>query len=550
MLKVVSIVDKEGTALDRLAQGVAKYHDNLDYKVLSVHPKRPDPKQLADFEREAMNADIIDWQYFRTAEMLNQRYGWLKDKKQVLTHNNPYSITEQSWNSYDMNVGNNQYIYKELGKITETPTEYIPLTIDTDFWTFNPDWKFDERVTSNNGYEFKPEAARPSVIMVANRIEGKKGILPVAIACAELGIKFTLVGAISDMQYFESIMATGTVDFHQQITDEKLKELYYNSTIHVCNSQDGFESGTLPILEAMLCGVPVLTRQVGHVPDLYNGNNMEILNGAPEDVLGIQSKIESMLADKKKLLELRDNGWNTAKLRSHERRAYMYQKLYRQVMFPDTKPVSVVVPIYDKPEIIRKCLNALAEQTYKNIEIVVADDNIQEIRNSMPLATENSKTINDFAKFVNIPVRYINSGSVFDYGLARARNEATIEATGELIVYCDQRMILEPNCIEEFVKFAKPKVWLYGNKGAKKEFVENLSCIYREDVINAGIFCERMTNYGGLSQETRTRIRNQGIKTEYVESAKAIPAGKSSNRNRKREDIIKMKNRLFKMYGD
>ena len=55
------------------------------------------------------------------------------------------------------------------------------------------------------------------------------------------------------------------------------------------------------------------------------------------------------------------------------------------------------------------------------------------------------------------------------------------------------------------------------------------------------------TAYGGLSQETRNRFKAQGNKTQYIESAKAIPTGKSSNRNRKKQDIIKMKNRLFKM---
>ena len=38
MLKILCIVDKEGTALDRLAQVWQKYHDNLEYKVLAVTP--------------------------------------------------------------------------------------------------------------------------------------------------------------------------------------------------------------------------------------------------------------------------------------------------------------------------------------------------------------------------------------------------------------------------------------------------------------------------------------------------------------------------------
>lgn len=536
MLKVLCVVDKEKTALDRLAQGVAKYHDNINYKVLSVHPKRPDPQQLADFEREARDADVIDWQYFRTAEKLRSLYPWLAMKKQILTHNNPYSIEEQDWNSYDMNVGNNDYIYKRLGEITDKPVEYIPLTVDTDFWTYNPDWQPNK-----------------NVIMVANRIESKKGILPVAIACAELNLHFILVGAISDMNYFQSIMATtGNVEFHEQISDEELKALYDKSTIHVCNSADNFESGTLPILESMLCGVPVLTREVGHVPELNNGENMVLLEGIPEDVQGIQDKLLEMISDKKRLESLREKAWQTAKARSFERRAYMYQKLYREVQYPDQIPVSVVVPIYDKPEIISKCLNAVAEQTHKNIELVVVDDN------KLP----NESLVIDFANYVGFPVRYIdnctrgkvdlfdkNIGSYTqnDYGLARARNIGTIEATGEVIVYCDQRMIMEPNAIEEFLKRLTTNIWLYGNKGGKKEFVENFSCVNREDIIRAGMFCERITMYGGMSQECRSRWRFQGRKTEYVESAKAIPTGKSSNRNRKRAEIIKMKNRLFKM---
>lgn len=522
MLKVVCVVDKEDTALDRLAKGVAKYHGNLDYKVLAVHPKRPDINQLADFEREAMDADIIDWQYFRTAELLRYKCPWLKEKKQILTHNNPYSINESDWNGYDMVVGNNESIYKQLGKITQKPVEYVPLTVDTDLWEFNTNWQPNK-----------------NVIMVANRIESKKGILPVAIACAELNLHFVLVGAISDMNYFQSIMATtGNVEFHEQCSDEELLNLYHNSTIHVCNSVDDFESGTLPILEAMLTGVPVLTRNVGHVSDLNNGQNMVILDGQPDDVQGIQDKLLQMISDKHKLGDLRDKAWQTAKTRSFERRAYSYQKLYREVLYPDQQSVSVVVPIYDRPEIITKCLEAIAEQTYKNIEIVVADDMGSD---------ENAELVYKISRYINLPLRFINVAGD-DYGLARARNVATIEATGDIIVYCDQRMLMDKNAVAEFVNHLTSRVWVYGNKGGKKDFVENFSAVYRHRVIQSGMFCERITAYGGMSEELRKRINKQGVETIYVESAKALPLGKSSNRNRKRAEIIKMKNRTWKMY--
>ncbi len=542
VLKVLCVVDKELTALDRLAQGVKKYHDNIDYSVVAVHPKRPDPKQLAAFEEAAKNADIIDWQYFRTAELLRGKYEWLKDKKQILTHNNPYSVEEQDWNNYDTVVANNKTIYKRLGQITTAPLEYIPIAVDSDFWIFNRDWRFGDLTDHAGKYEKQGSNLKPAVIMVCNRIEGKKGILPVAIAAADAGLKFILVGAISDREYFYSIMQTGNVEFHEQVSNAELRELYYQSMIHVCNSVDNFESGTMPILEAMLCGVPVITREVGHVPDLYNGENM-IINKADNEDVGALTKLFIETAGNKKLLkDLREKAWNTAKSRNFERRAHQYQKLYRQVLYPFQAPVSIILPIYDKIDIVRKNLNAIANQTYKNIEVIVADD-----------GSINEGAIEHFSEYVNFPVRYIDTSYILpdqEYGLARARNEAAIEATGDILVFCDQRMIMNPDAIENFVSRMKPRYWLYGNKGAKKEFVENFSAVYRKEFIVAGMFNERINQYGGQSQEIRSRIRKQGFQTEYVDNAKAVPCGKSSNKNSKKSDIIRMKNRLYKMQLD
>jgi glycosyltransferase involved in cell wall biosynthesis len=522
MLKVLCVVDKENTALDRLAKGVARYHKNIEYTVLAVHPKRPDAHQLADFEAEALEADIIDWQYFRTAEMLRARYSWLASKKQILTHNNPYSIYEQDWNGYDAVVANNSEINKNLSAITSAPLYEIPLTVDADFWTYNLDWK-----------------ANRNIIMVANRIESKKGILPVAKACAKLNLHLILVGAISDTGYFSEVMATNVVEFHEQISDQQLKDLYYKSTVHICNSVDGFESGTLPVLEAMLCGVPVLSRNVGHIPDLNNKENMQILSCESEDVDTITNELQQMIFDKKRLESIRDAAWQSAKVRNFERRAYLYQKLYREVLYPGQVSVSVIMPVYDKPDIVRRTLDAVASQTYKNIEIVVADDNPEQ---------STAETIVDFAKYVNFPIRYLATSYGNEYGLARARNEAAIEATGEILVFCDQRILMDTDAIEQFVANSKRSCWLYGSKGAKKDFIENFSAIFRREFFRCGMFCERINEYGGLSQETRQRVREQGIQIQYLESAKALAIGKSSNRNRKRQEIIHMKNRLAKMY--
>lgn len=513
MLKVVSVVDKKNSAIDRMAQGMTKYMDRLDYRVIDCHPKRPSPDQLANIEKYALEADVIDAQYFKTIEMLRERYPQLKEKPTILTMHNPYSITESDWNDYQCVIANNKTIHKNLGEITQSRLEMIPNTVDTDFWTYNLSWSPNNRV-----------------MMVAARIESKKGILEVAQACKKIGAQFVLVGSISDPDYFHEIIRVGGVEFHQSIPDEKLRELYYNCSVHVCNSKNDFESGTNPIIESMLCGTPVLTRKVGHVPDMDNGENMVVRDGSKEDVDDIAKHLKEMLDDPDKLKSLRDKAWQTAKARSHERRAYLYQKLYREVMYPE-ESVTVITPVCGKPEITEECQKAIENQTHKNIEHIIINDG--EPYNIRPTNVAYFKRIEN---------------NQDDYGLARARNKGTIEATGDIIVFCDQRMIMDKNAVAEFVKNIQPTKWLYGQKGGiKKEFVENLSCINRDDIIRAGMFNERIDMYGGQSQEVRTRFRKQGNSIEYIESAKAEPMGKSSNRNRKRAEIIKIKTRLWKM---
>lgn len=518
MLKVVAVSDKTGTAIDRLCRGVAPYHQNITYTVCDVHPKRPDADQLARFEAAARDADIIDYQYFRTADMLRERYDWLKDKPSILTHNNPYSINERDWNDYQIVVANNKTMEADLSHITSARLEYIPLTVDTRFWQFNNDWK-----------------PKDQVILVANRIESKKGLLEAAIASVEAGLDVVLVGAISDQNYFNDIMATGKVTFYEQVSDDELKDLYYESLIHICNSQDNFESGTLPILEAMLCGVPVITRKVGHVPDIYNGENMIINENSNEDVVKLAELIKSI--DRDKLNDIREKAWKSVKGRGFSRRAYGYQKLYRTLV--DDKPtVSIVMPIFGKPEITKQTLEAVKNQTYKNIELIICNDNMDD--------ESNSKLVAEYSQSVPFMVRYINQPEK-GYGLAKQRNLGIIEATGEIIVFCDQRIKMDEKAVEVFVESIKPHHWLYGTKGVKKEFVENFSAVYRGDVIKIGMFCERIDKYGGQSQEVRSRAKYNGMTIDYIEKAKAEQIGKSSAKYQKRDEIIEIKDKLWKM---
>ena len=243
--------------------------------------------------------------------------------------------------------------------------------------------------------------------------------------------------------------------------------------------------------------------------------------------------MQNLIHDTKRMKEIRENAWRSIKDRNFERRAYSYQKLYRKLM-SDKTPVSVIMPVCGKPESYRQAINSVAEQSYPNIELIVIND------------CKKDNTLYELAKTINIPVRVIENDEG-DYGLARARNKGIIEATGDILVFCDQRMVMDTNAVSEFVTHLTKRTWLYGDKDGKTNFVENFSAVFREDIVRSGMFNERINQYGGMSQEIRSRIQYQGMTAKLLKTARANPKGSSKNVYTRKPEIVRMKNLLWKV---
>ena len=86
--------------------------------------------------------------------------------------------------------------------------------------------------------------------------------------------------------------------------------------------------------------------------------------------------------------------------------------------------ISVIVPVYNVEEFVKKCLDSLVRQSYKNLEIIVIDDG----------STDGSgKICDEFAKKEkNIKVFHKKNG-----GLSDARNFGIKKASGEIIAFVD-----------------------------------------------------------------------------------------------------------------
>ncbi|MCK4686626.1 MAG: glycosyltransferase [Candidatus Lokiarchaeota archaeon] len=539
-MNILIITDKKDSAIDKLAQMIEKYNQHLNIDVISVHPKRPDATQLKQFEILIAKADVVDFHYWKTAEKLKELYPEIKDKPSLLCHFNPYNLEEKDWKDYNVIVAPNSEMQKNLEEFTKRKIQKIHIAVDLDFFTWGDDYTEEK-----------------SVLMVAQRIEGKKGVLEVAQACKELGYKFILTGKISKPEYFYEIMETNSeTEWHEWVTNEELRKLYQTSALHICNSVDNFESGTMPILEAMSCGCPVLSRKIGHVPDLYNGNesnpNIYVNEAQHNDIGRLKAQIKSIMDNREDRLKVRDRAWKTIRNFSAMRMAKNYAKLYNKIVFnkkgfPERPLVSVIIPAtYDREEQIEKIVTAFDNQTYKNIELIIVWDE------HYPKEDYEYKT--------NISVKQIITEKE-GYNLAMARNLGVIEAEGRILVFCDSRLCPEEDAVAIFVRklmhlsvIDLDKKWLYGMKKSKGSevwkdtgFVENWSCLFKEDLVRAGMFNERIDEYGGATQELKTRFFAQNF--ELVNCEARVTEIKSAGKKNadKRNAISRMKELLWKL---
>ena len=104
--------------------------------------------------------------------------------------------------------------------------------------------------------------------------------------------------------------------------------------------------------------------------------------------------------------------------------------------------VSIVVPVYNMGDKIKKCVSALLSQTYMNLEIILVDDGSKDdsYERCVELSREDARVI---------VIHTENQGS------GPARNEGIAVAQGKYIYFPDADDYLEPEAIEIVEKRAR-----------------------------------------------------------------------------------------------
>ncbi|HWP81076.1 MAG TPA: glycosyltransferase family 2 protein [Bacteroidota bacterium] len=96
--------------------------------------------------------------------------------------------------------------------------------------------------------------------------------------------------------------------------------------------------------------------------------------------------------------------------------------------------VSVIIPTYDRPQQLDRCLESLKQQTYRNIEVIVVDQSVNSSAGSAP-GVPNLTILRQKARNRSL-----------------AKNRGISRAKGEIVMFCDDDIVLSPDLIATHVE--------------------------------------------------------------------------------------------------
>ena len=108
--------------------------------------------------------------------------------------------------------------------------------------------------------------------------------------------------------------------------------------------------------------------------------------------------------------------------------------------------VSVIIPLYNKEKYIKRCIDSLVKQTYKNLQIIIVDDGSTD--NSDQIAKEYASNYPDL-------IRYIYQTN---HGLGNVRNVGLKESKGKYIASIDSDDTININFFKEALPYIKNDV--------------------------------------------------------------------------------------------
>ncbi len=228
--------------------------------------------------------------------------------------------------------------------------------------------------------------------------------------------------------------------------------------------------------------------------------------------------------------------------------------------------VSCIIPSFKRADTVTRAVNSVLNQSYKNIEVLVVDDNVPGDEYSTDLQIIIDNINNDRVRLIT-QEKHING--------AKARNVGIENARGEYIAFLDDDDEWLPDKIEKQLDFLSKNKDLFGCSAFYNEFknggvvhscppysADNLFqkifrrevavftstvLLKRECLIKSGMFDISLRRHQDLQMLLRfTKDYKMGVLPEYL-----VKLHLDSNINRPDADaIVKVKENFFRSVAD
>lgn len=174
--------------------------------------------------------------------------------------------------------------------------------------------------------------------------------------------------------------------------------------------------------------------------------------------------------------------------------------------------ISFIISFYNKIELLKYVLVALERQTYKNFEVIIADDGSkQEI-------VEQINTMKDSYSFVVKHVWHEDKGWQKNVIL----NKALVESEGQYLIFIDGDCIPHPKFIQEHIENRKENQVISGRrvmlteKVSKKLSAEKIREGYLDRAAFFPLLKETLFNKKPTHVENMIRVRNKFIRKIFI----------------------------------
>ena len=529
-MKILIIADCKEWAIGTLTNNIIEHNDRHEFHIVYAHPRNTG-EAISEIELllKDTEIDLVHYQYWRSGTQLIDAMPILKDIPSVCTHHNHAHLEKEDWKKYfNALVTQTNYGVDKLKTMHDDVT-LIPHGLDLDEFNYI-EKRSDKQKTVGYIGRVLPHKNLGKICEVANKLTYKvlgSGYIDKPDYWNEHCAKWTENGVLN---------FKGGVGRDKMNTWEDKNKTYDDMSVFVMYSTNEYETGTLPLLEAMAKGVPVMATEQGMARDLIkDGENGIIFNEE-----NFEEKLDMLMKDRDLQEKLRQNARKTMNSYTQEKMAIQYEEVYNKTLFKE-KLVSVIVPTMrgTGDEKLMQIVKSVEGQTYKNIELILVNDDKFNLMNERTFAGRD------------IPVKVINTNNE-GYGLALARNIGVVEARGELLVFMDDRLAMDKNAVKEFVENTQYSEWNFGDKqtdgkSGNNNFVENFSAVHKSNLVAIGMFNERITMYGGMSEDIRNKCKEIHITHRKINTAISHQI-ESTGKMKKLGEIPKAKTLLWKLW--